>query len=52
VTRPAWKKIGPWVATAIQALLAIVLCWSIYYSLARLLMLIPTDFHDGTLWEE
>lgn len=46
------RRAGPWVATAMQALLALVLCWSIYYSLARLLMLIPTNFHDGTLWEE
>lgn len=46
------RNAGPWVATVVQAVVALVLCWSIYYSLARLLMVIPADFHDGTLWEE
>ena len=42
----------PWLVMVIQAVFALLLCWSIYYSLARLLMLIPADFHDGTLWED
>ena len=51
-SKSALRNNGPWLATTIQALVALVLCWAIYYSLARLLMLIPADFHDGTLWEE
>ncbi len=41
-----------WWATLFQAALAVSLCWVLYYSVARLLMAIPADFHDGTLWEE
>ena len=41
-----------WLAVASQALLGLALCWALYYSLGRLLMAIPADFHDGTLWQE
>lgn len=41
-----------WLLIAVQALMGLVLCWALYYSLGRLLMAIPANFHDGTLWQE
>ncbi len=41
-----------WLTVASQALVGLALCWALYYSLGRLLMAIPADFHDGTLWQE
>ncbi|MFP4445330.1 MAG: hypothetical protein ACLFPD_03680 [Desulfosudaceae bacterium] len=29
----------------------LVLLWTIFYYLGRLLMLLPASFHDGTLWQ-
>lgn len=39
-------------AVLVQGLLGLAVGWGIFYTLARLLMAIPADFHDGTLWEE
>ena len=36
----------------VQGLLGLALSWGIFYAVARLLMAIPADFHDGTLWQE
>jgi len=41
-----------WLAVVTQALVGLALCWVIYYALGRILMAIPADFHDGTLWQE
>jgi hypothetical protein len=39
------------VAAVIQLLLALALCWGLYYSAGRFLSEIPDEFHDGTIWE-
>jgi uncharacterized paraquat-inducible protein A len=31
-------------------LLGFLITWIFYYQLGRVLLLIPTSFHDGTLW--
>lgn len=41
-----------WLMVTSQALVGLALCWLLYYSLGRLLMAIPANFHDGTLWQE
>lgn len=40
------------VAVVCQAVIGLALCWVLYYFLGRLLMAIPADFHDGTLWQK
>ncbi len=45
---------GPRFAVLSRTLLAaagLILSWSIFYYLGRLLILLPTAFHDGTLWQ-
>ena len=44
------RRASPHLVTLIQGVLGLILCWAVYYSLARLLMAIPADFHDGTMW--
>lgn len=31
--------------------IGLLLVWMLFYGCARLLMLMPTSFHDGTVWE-
>ena len=33
-----------------QALLVLVLLWLTFYCLGQALLLLPTPFHEGTLW--
>ena len=44
--RPAFRP-----AAAVQFLLAIALCWALYYFAGQFLNDIPDEFHDGTIWE-
>ena len=32
--------------------LGLVVAWMLFYAAARVLLSIPAEFHDGTLWEE
>ena len=34
-----------------QVLAGILVAWLFFYSLGRILLLIPTSFHDGTIWK-
>lgn len=45
----AGSLVLPW--AIIQLLLAIIVCWTIYFFFARILGDIPDQFHDGTIWE-
>lgn len=36
----------------IQGVVALLAVWLIYYAMARLLILIPSNFHEGTIWSE
>ncbi len=40
-----------WLYRSLLLLTGFVLLWSIFYYLGRLLILLPTSFHDGTLWQ-
>jgi len=45
----AWQR---WSVLILQAVTGLALCWALFYAVGRLLMAIPADFHDGTLWQE
>lgn len=34
-----------------QALLGLVIAWLFFYTLGRALLVIPTAFHEGTVWQ-
>ncbi len=38
-------------AMYLQFLAAAILCWTIFYLVAKFLGGIPDEFHDGTIWE-
>lgn len=38
-------------AAWLQLLLALALCWTLYYFAGRFLSELPDEFHDGTIWE-
>lgn len=35
---------------ALQLIVGLVLIWLLWYGIAMLLLSIPADFHDGTIW--
>lgn len=37
---------------AMQVALAGAAVWLLYYALARLLILIPSEFHEGSIWSK
>lgn len=45
--RPAWAGLR----RAGQCLLGIFLAWFFFHLVAELLLKLPSDFHEGTLWE-
>ena len=47
-TKAKWRF--PFAAT-LQVIVALILCWAVYYSIGRTLADIPDEFHDGTIWE-
>ena len=49
------KKSSPWllpIAVSLQLLLGILLVWISFYVVGRLVVAVPSDFHEGTLWEQ
>lgn len=40
-----------WLVRAGQCLLGIVCVWLFFYCMGRILLLIPSSFHEGTLWK-
>jgi uncharacterized paraquat-inducible protein A len=40
------------IGRALLVALGIMLAWFFFYSAGRLLLLTPTSFHEGTLWEK
>ncbi len=38
-------------AAAMQLVIALLLCWALYYFAGQFLSEIPDEFHDGTIWE-
>lgn len=38
-------------APAAQLAIGLAVCWLIYYFFAQVLLSVPADFHDGTVWE-
>ncbi len=37
---------------AFQMLISILILWSFFYYMGKTLLLMPDEFHEGTLWEE
>ena len=49
------KKTRPWlmpVAVTVQLILGLLLVWMSFYMVGRLVIAVPSDFHEGTLWEK
>ena len=44
-------KVMPVVAVVVQLVVAVAVCWLIFFLLGETLGDIPDDFHDGTIWE-
>ena len=40
-----------WVRRSAQALLGFCLCWVFFYYFGRALLLLPSSFHEGTIWQ-
>lgn len=36
----------------LQAVFSFILLWFLFYGLARILLYIPSSFHEGNLWRE
>jgi hypothetical protein len=34
-----------------QSLLGILIAWLVFYYLGQVLLLLPSSFHDGTIWQ-
>ena len=43
--------VGLFLAPVIQILIALIVSWLIFLSVAQFLGDIPDEFHDGTVWE-
>ena len=41
-----------WLGEALGLLLALCVVWGAFYGLGRALLQIPSQFHEGTLWEK
>ena len=41
-----------WLGGGLGFLLAFLVLWGCFYGLGRALLKIPSQFHEGTLWEE
>lgn len=53
--RPAEVRRRPWftpLARAVTFGLGLMLSWFAFYAIARILLSIPANFHDGTLWQD
>ena len=46
------KRLRIPVLAFLQLALGLVVAWMLFYAAARVLLSIPAEFHDGTLWEE
>ncbi|MEW6306681.1 MAG: rhomboid family protein [Verrucomicrobiota bacterium] len=47
-SRKHWLR---YVTRAAQLGGGVLLCWVMFYGLGRILISIPADFHEGTVWE-
>jgi len=47
IRRRPWAVVFP----VLQFGIGLLMIWMLFYYSARFLMLIPTSFHDGTVWE-
>ena len=36
----------------VKCLISIILAWLFFFSLGKVLLMIPDSFHEGTLWQE
>lgn len=50
--KPA-KRRAAWLSPAplLQIACGLAFCWLLYYLIAQVLLSVPADFHDGTVWE-
>ncbi|MFH0879930.1 MAG: rhomboid family protein [Lentisphaerota bacterium] len=50
--KAAEKRIGFfWIVSLSQALAGLFLAWALYYGVGRILLAIPSSFHEGAVWE-
>lgn len=40
-----------WVLPVLQGICSLLVAWLVFYSVGRLLLRIPSSFHEGTLWK-
>lgn len=45
------RRWGVMLARSFQTVMGLVVAWVMFYAAARVLLSIPTDFHDGTIWK-
>ena len=45
------RKLRLPIAPLVQLVLAIAVCWVVFYFFAQFLVDVPDNFHDGTVWE-
>ena len=51
VAKPSRVKIRLPIMPAIQFLAGLITLWFIYHAFAQILLSIPVDLHDGTIWK-
>jgi hypothetical protein len=54
IARPDAKKrrSAAWLSQLVLGGLGLLTAWFFFYEAGQVLLLIPTSFHDGTLWEK
>lgn len=54
LTRPGFRERIrlAWLAGWTQALLGVLAGWLFFYLVGRVLLAIPSDFHEGTVWKQ
>lgn len=50
-SRSRGRGIVSFLATLLQAVVAVAVCWLLFYLFAQTMGDMPDDFHDGTIWE-
>ncbi len=48
---PKYSKLSIQAMPVIHFVMAVTICWVIFYLLAQFVTGVPDRFHDGTLWE-
>jgi hypothetical protein len=46
------SRVWPLMLGGVQVVTGCLVAWLMFYVAARMLLVVPADFHDGTVWKE